>query len=188
MSARAHKASGAVCMRLAREQFLPLLKMFPDDEECIAQAALSSYEVVRSQAGRWIMLLLDIIRIFMTYFLSRRSGSVYSCGQKSALSSHSRASSSSRKSMASSKDASSAAPPTESTDRGPDDDSVDSEEAIDSMVGTGMMQKIESLKLRRRSDRINVILTAAARGDLEGLRKAIRVIVHALQKINAFLS
>ncbi len=53
-SARAHKSTGAVCMRLPREQFLPLLKMFPDDEENIAQAALSTFEVVKSQAGRFL--------------------------------------------------------------------------------------------------------------------------------------
>jgi hypothetical protein len=41
---------GAICLRLPREQFLPLLKMFPDDEETIAQAALNTFEVVK--AGR----------------------------------------------------------------------------------------------------------------------------------------
>jgi hypothetical protein len=50
VSARAHKSTGAVCLRLPREQFLPLLKMFPDDEEMIAQAALNTFEAVK--AGR----------------------------------------------------------------------------------------------------------------------------------------
>ncbi len=51
-SARAHKTSGATCLRLPRDQFLMLLKMFPDDEETIAQSALNSFEDARSRAGR----------------------------------------------------------------------------------------------------------------------------------------
>ena len=43
------------------------------------------------------------------------------------------------------------------------------------IVGMGTNQKIETLKLRRRSDRINTILTAAGRGDLKGLKEAMRV-------------
>ena len=60
-----------------------------------------------------------------------------------------------------------------------DDDSDDKDQTLTMtmtmMVGMGTNQRIESLKLRRRSDRINTILTAAARGDLKGLKDAVRV-------------
>ncbi len=46
------------------------------------------------------------------------------------------------------------------------------------MVGFGMKQKIETLKMRRRQDRINVILTAAARGDIVAMKQAFRVWSH----------
>ena len=66
-SARANKSTGALCLRLPREQFLPLLKMFPDDEENIAQAALSSFEVAKSQAGRY--QLVQPMVLFCSKFL-----------------------------------------------------------------------------------------------------------------------
>ena len=62
-----------------------------------------------------------------------------------------------------------------STDRAGDEDSIDSEAAVDMIVGSGMMQKIESLKQRRRSDRKKILLTAAARGDLEAVKKSLKV-------------
>ncbi len=45
MGARANKRTGTVCLRLPREQFIVLLKMFPEDEEHVAQAALSEFEI-----------------------------------------------------------------------------------------------------------------------------------------------
>ena len=51
VGARASKRTGAVCLRLPRAQFLPLLKLFPDDEELIARAALTSFDV-KSQTAR----------------------------------------------------------------------------------------------------------------------------------------
>jgi hypothetical protein len=56
-----------------------------------------------------------------------------------------------------------------------DSDDNDSEQAMDKIVGWGMKQKIDALKMRRRQDRINVILTAAARGDLVAMKQAFRV-------------
>ncbi len=43
--ARANKRTGTLCFRLPREQFIVLLKMFPEDEERVAQAALSGLEI-----------------------------------------------------------------------------------------------------------------------------------------------
>ena len=56
-----------------------------------------------------------------------------------------------------------------------DRETADSDQALSAVVGFGMKQKIEALKIRRRNDRINSILTAAARGDVAAMRKAFRV-------------
>jgi hypothetical protein len=45
VGARANKRTGTLCFRLPREQFIVLLKMFPEDEERVAQAALSGLEI-----------------------------------------------------------------------------------------------------------------------------------------------
>jgi hypothetical protein len=39
---------GATCFKLPRSQFLPLLKLFPDEEERLAEAALTSYDCSKS--------------------------------------------------------------------------------------------------------------------------------------------
>ena len=49
VSARCHKLTGAKCLRLPRDRFFPILKMFPDEEEKMAEAALSSFEQARSR-------------------------------------------------------------------------------------------------------------------------------------------
>lgn len=46
--AKAGKQSGAVCFKLPRAQFFPLLKLFPDEEESLAEAALASYDDAKS--------------------------------------------------------------------------------------------------------------------------------------------
>ncbi len=46
------------------------------------------------------------------------------------------------------------------------------------MGGDELHQRINDLKERRRNDRINVILNAAANGDLAGLSEALKVSIH----------
>jgi ankyrin repeat protein len=50
-SARAGKLGGAVCLRLARDEFMDMLKLYPEEEGKIAQSALVSFEGARSQYG-----------------------------------------------------------------------------------------------------------------------------------------
>ncbi len=45
MGARANKRTGTLCFRLPREQFIVLLKMFPEDEERVVQAVVSGLEI-----------------------------------------------------------------------------------------------------------------------------------------------
>jgi hypothetical protein len=154
--------------------------MFPDDEENIAQAALSSFEVVKSQAGRYPVSLLSIELITLILDLrvagcSHRSGSVHSPSQMSeAKSAHSIASSVSRQSRTSSKN-SAGSFDSVGGNQEQDSENNDTEQAMDKIVGWGMKQKIDALKLRRRQDRIRVILTAAARGDIIAMKQAFRV-------------
>ena len=43
--ARVAAQSSAVCYRLSRAEFFPLLKLFPDEEESLAEKALASYDI-----------------------------------------------------------------------------------------------------------------------------------------------
>ncbi len=48
-------------------------------------------------------------------------------------------------------------------------------EVMGKMVGDELHQRIKYLKERRRNDRINLILSAAANGDLVALSDALKV-------------
>ena len=50
-SARAGKVAGAACLRLLRDEFMDMLKLYPEDEERISQSALTQFEGTRSQFG-----------------------------------------------------------------------------------------------------------------------------------------
>ena len=43
------------------------------------------------------------------------------------------------------------------------------------MSGDELHQRIEALKIRRRNDRINKILYSASKGDLAGMKEALKV-------------
>ena len=91
-----------------------------------------------------------------------------------AKSAHSVASSVSRLSRSSSKN-SAGSFDSMGGDQDQDSGNNDTEQTMDKIVGWGMKQKIDALKLRRRQDRIRVILTAAARGDITAMKQAFRV-------------
>ena len=105
------------------------------------------------------------------------SGSVKSTGQKSK-SGHSTFSKVSSKLSRSSSNQQPASANTSGGGRPleSDEDSEDFAQTMEANVGLGMRQKIEALKIRRRSDRIIFMLTAASRGNLEALKDSIRVI------------
>jgi ankyrin repeat protein/CRP-like cAMP-binding protein len=50
-SARAGKLAGAICLRLSRDEFMDMLKLYPEEEGRIAQSAMKSFEGARSQYG-----------------------------------------------------------------------------------------------------------------------------------------
>jgi hypothetical protein len=49
------------------------------------------------------------------------------------------------------------------------------EDVVAKIGGDELHQRINALKERRKNDRINLILYAAARGDLAGLKDALKV-------------
>jgi hypothetical protein len=53
VGAKANRRTGAVCLKLPRAQLLLLLKLFPVDEEKIAQSALKSFDA--HAASRYFM-------------------------------------------------------------------------------------------------------------------------------------
>jgi hypothetical protein len=68
-----------------------------------------------------------------------------------------------------------------------DADSEDSDTALSMMVGLGMKQKIEALKARRRTDRVSMILTAVARGDIAAMKRAFRVRPQTVTYLSALI-
>jgi hypothetical protein len=49
------------------------------------------------------------------------------------------------------------------------------EDRLEKMSGDELHQRIEALKIRRRNDRINKILYSASKGDLTGMKEALKV-------------
>jgi len=160
VSAKAGKQSGAICFKLPRAQFLPLLKLFPEEEEILAEASLSSYDDSMSVSNH-----------------SKKSSSRHSVvSGRSGKSSRSSRSGRSKKSTAKSgRTAQSSVQISENTaDTGVENDSTDSESDNDRFVGDEMDARIDQLKQRRSNDRTNMILSAAARGDLASLKLALK--------------
>ena len=46
---------------------------------------------------------------------------------------------------------------------------------LEKLSGDELHQRIETLKIRRRNDRIHKILFSAAKGDLNGMKEALKV-------------
>jgi len=158
VGARGSKLTGAVCMRLPREEFLALLEHFPDDEERIAQASMVSADIQSNHTR------------------SRHSGSV---AQRSSHSgSRSRSSGSQKSKSEKGDDASKADDKSEGVSN--DQDSMaksDSEEEKDdgSLNGNdALTQRVDILRAQRKAQRTKLILNAAARGDIVTLKQALK--------------
>jgi hypothetical protein len=57
--AKSGKQSGATCFALPRAQFLPLLKLFPAEEEILVEAALNSYDDDSMSASNHRYIVVD---------------------------------------------------------------------------------------------------------------------------------
>ena len=199
VSARCHKLTGAICLRLPRDRFIPLLKMFPDEEEKMAEAALETFEQARSRYAflvfcfefTWACCL--IVGIPPVTF--SRAGSH---GAPSVAS----------RSTASRSIASSGVSSRSGTIRSYDEKSLSSEGAhesqddgdvsffvyhsfsqrrdelpefmfqgsdLDRVLGAGKTQRLMSVRRRRQEERIQKILAAACRGDLAELKNLLKV-------------
>jgi hypothetical protein len=55
VGAKANRRTGTVCLKLPRVQLLLLLKLFPVDEEKIAQSALKSFDAHAASRLSWTM-------------------------------------------------------------------------------------------------------------------------------------
>jgi len=165
--ARAGKLIGASCYRLPRSQFLPLLKLFPDEEERLAEAALTSYDCSKSVSHH------SKGSHAQQSVRSGRSGKSGKSG-KSGRSKRSRSSAKSGKSKRSSNKSPSFAESSIIGSAVDDQDSGDSDDEKEVVVDDDIHQRIDALKQRRRNDRINQILSAAAEGDLMSMKAALK--------------
>ena len=144
-SARAGKLAGAVCLRLGRDEFVDMLKLYPEEEGRIAQAAMRSLEGARSQFGS---------RRASSHAPSTRTGN------SSAVSSQ----------PAGGKTSSDGG----GGGGGLNEDDKDSSEAFAQAVGgSGVRQRMAALKRRRESRRVYGLLTVAGKGDLARLRAGL---------------
>ena len=139
-SARASKQTGAVCLRLTRDEFQGLLKLYPEDEERIAQSAMNFLEGARSTFG------------------SRRASS-RGGGEASTARRSSHVSSRGPTILSES-----------APGQGEGDEENDSEAFTQAMGGTGIRQKVQALRRRRENKRVYAVLQAAKSGDLPRLK------------------
>eukprot|EP00960_Hanusia_phi_P033538 750499-Hanusia_phi.AAC.12 len=152
-TARASK-NGAICMKLDRKAFFEVLKNHPRDEDVVAKNALRSFEIVtKSQAGG------SSKHSSRLSFNSSAKGSNVS-------STRSRSRKQSEASMANKSEGG------EEEEEETSDSEFNSREESD--AGTGgneqSTDKISQLKSQRKAERINLLLTAAAAGDLNKVR------------------
>jgi CRP-like cAMP-binding protein len=139
-SARASKQTGAVCLRLTRDEFQGLLKLYPEDEERIAQSAMNFLEGARSNFG------------------SRHASSRGGGGNSTAI----------RSSHRSSKGQTLLSDSAPGNEEGLDEN--DSEAFTQAMGGSSIRQKVQALRRRRENKRVYGVLQAAKNGDLIRLR------------------
>jgi len=165
-SARATSLSGpCLCLRLVRNQLMPILKAYPDDEEVVAQNAMSEFQKVKQEKS--------INGASTAKGRSVKSGarSVASerriVNEKVVLVVHSEnddEDGASEKSLNTAYEL---------------DEGVDHEnQNVDAVILSGIEQKLQNLNQRRRAERIAQFCNAASRGEIDKIDRGMRNGVH----------
>lgn len=148
LSAKANKVNGATVLRLPRDRLSHLLKMYPKEEEEVAQNAMRLFNEVREA----------------------NTGKAKSAYSKSSSKCSSKRSASSRGSRFSQQKSSNEGDMLSEEEDQDSDDDADSD-VFDQVVGAGLKARITGLSERRKADAINRMCMAAFAGNLEGLRE-----------------
>jgi len=149
-SARASSLAGpCLCLRLVRNQLMPILKAYPDDEEVVAQNAMSEFQKVKqeksvngnSTKGRSIKSARSIQSERRVAHAIQTEGSVDDdMSDKTLATAY-------------------------------EDNSEDEEEQnIDAIILSGIEQKLASLNQRRKTERVAQFCSAASGGEIDKVR------------------
>ena len=149
-SARAASLAGpCLCLRLVRNQLMPILKAYPDDEEVVAQNAMSEFQKVKqeksvngnSTKGRSIKSARSIQSERRFAPAIQTEGSVDD--------------DMSDKTLATAYE---------------DNSDGEEEQNIDAIILSGIEQKLASLNQRRKTERVAQFCSAASRGEIDKVR------------------
>ena len=166
-SARASSLGGpCLCLKLVRHQLMPILKAYPDDEEVVAQNAMSEFQKVKQEKS---------INGNSTKGRSVKSGR--SRGQMSIASE--------RKIVQLQLPEEGVKEDEDGTEKSLETayelENVEKqaqEQNIDQIILSGIEQRLASLNQRRKAERVAQFCNAASRGEIEKLNRAMRNGVH----------
>ena len=145
-SAKASRTQGAVVLRMPRDRLSHLLKMFPEEEETLAQNAMEMFHKQRDAAATRVKAAT-----------SSRTGSSHASSKGGSSEFFGNTATEGHQGNASMVDS-----------------SMDGEsDKFDMMFGGGLKSKVATLSARRRADAVNIMCTAAASGDMESLQQLI---------------
>jgi len=160
-SCRATSLSGpCLCLRLVRSQLMPILKAYPDDEEAVAQNAMSEFQKVKQEksiAGNSVKGARSV-----------KSGARSVMSEKmkiAAVRLEEEVEQGSEHSMGTGVD-----------DNG--DEELMAEKSVEAIILSGIEQKLASLNQRRKIERVAQFCSAASRGEIEKLQRGMRNGVH----------
>jgi len=149
-SARASSRSGAMCLRLVRTQIMPVLEAYPDDEEIVAQNALRQFKLTKDERN---------------VNNSGRQG-------KSIASSTIQRLKEEERSVSSGDEFEEQSLPTDY------EQSMLQEDSFDAVILSNIEQKVAFLNQRRKAEHIAAFCGASARGELENMKRFLRIGIH----------
>ena len=158
-SSRAASIGGPCsCLRLVRNQLLTILKLHPDDDEVVAQNAVSEFQKVR-QATKSVHHGNSVISGARSIMSQRKGARVQSLNIDENESDDG-------------SDRSLETADENNTDIEP------AEQRLDAIILSEIEQKLASLNARRKMERIALFCNAASRGEIDKLERSMRFGVH----------
>jgi len=155
-SARAISSSGpCLCLRLVRNQMVPILKVYPDDEEIVAQNAMLEFNKVKQEksisgsvAGRSVKSARSLSRSVHGKDWQDEEDMDDNGSEKTLHTFYEVA------------------------------EVEKDEQDLDAIILSGIEQKLASLNRRRRAERITAFCNAGSRGEIKKLERGMRNGVH----------
>ena len=161
-SARATSLAGpCLCLRLVRNQLMPILKAYPDDEEMVSQNAMSEFQKVKQEKS---------VNGNSTKGRSVKSGARSMISERKAEGGVVRFVEPSEHEDGSDRSL--------NTAYENDENGEDAEQSVDRIILSGIEQKLASLNQRRKAERIAQFCNAGSRGEIDKIERGMRNGVH----------